>query len=647
MSGSPYSVVVVDDATEVRALVRTRLKFDERFTVVGEAANGRDAIAVCNGLQPDLVLLDTSMPEMDGLDALPEIIAVAPSTRVVIYTGFEEPGLEDRARELGASALISKSTEINSLCGHLDAVMRDVPRPSEAWREPVPDAAESTVLDEYLERFREVVEEAAIGIATMTLTGRIVRANKAFSELVERPPAQLVGTEYRTLVSVEAAAGVADALRRAQAGRGEIVQVEHDLAGAGGERHVSITVAPVRDPRDRPLYLFMQMQDVTPQRQAEEELRRSEQRFRLLVQAVRDYAIFMLDPTGRVASWNAGAQRIKGYRAREIIGQHFRKFYPSDMQAIGHPEHELELALSRGTYEEEGWRVRKDGSRFWASVVITAVFGPNGEHVGFAKVTRDIDERRRMLLDAEQAAADLAAANTELATANERLVRDAADQAQFLAVTAHELRSPVSVLSGSAQLLVQHWAELEDDERVELSASMTSSAARLQRLLSDLLTAARLDARAVSLIGTDVDVSDVLIKSVSAARAGAAEVRIELDTPNNLWVVGEADRLAQAVDNLLENARVHGRPPIQVRARSLGDYVEVVVADHGPGVAPEVRDRLFTRFATGGARSGTGLGLYIVRELARVHGGDARYEPAPGGGASFVLTLPAKSARDH
>jgi PAS domain S-box-containing protein len=355
----------------------------------------------------------------------------------------------------------------------------------------------------------------------------------------------------------------------------------------------------------------------------------------------------MLDPDGRVASWNAGAQRIKGYRADDIIGQHFRIFYPPDMQAIGHPEHELELALSRGSYEEEGWRLRKDGSRFWASVVITAVFGPDREHIGFAKVTRDIDERRRMLLDAEQAAADLAVANAELATVNERLVSDAADQAQFLAVTAHELRSPVSVLSGSAQLLVDHWAELEENERDDLSASMRSSAGRLQRLLSDLLTASRLGARAIRLSMSDVDLADVLARAVSAARAAAPDAGIELDAPSNLWVNGEADRLAQAFDNLLDNARLHGVPPVRVRARSLGDRVEVVISDSGAGVSPEFRERLFTRFATGRSGIGTGLGLYIVRELARVHGGDAWYEPTPDGGASFVFTLPARGTSDH
>jgi PAS domain S-box-containing protein len=135
---------------------------------------------------------------------------------------------------------------------------------------------------------------------------------------------------------------------------------------------------------------------VTGQRLAEAALRASEMRFRLLVASVEDYAIFTLDPNGVVVSWNAGAQRSKGYRAEEIIGRHFRVFYPPDKQQSRHPEHELRLALRDGRYEEEGWRLRKDGSRFWANVVITAVYDDTGAHLGFAKVTRDTSERRRM-----------------------------------------------------------------------------------------------------------------------------------------------------------------------------------------------------------------------------------------------------------
>ena len=223
---------------------------------------------------------------------------------------------------------------------------------------------------------------------------------------------------------------------------------------------------------------------------------------------MEDYAIFMLDPTDVIASWNSGAQRSKGYTAGEIIGQHFRVFYPPEEQARQHPEYELRVALSEGHYEEEGWRVRKDGSRFWANVLITAVFNEAGEHIGFAKVTRDTTERQRVLQQREHAAQALAAANSELESLNQRLRQAADDQSQFLAVTAHELRTPIGVLGGSADMLSQHWTRLTDEERDELLQAMTTSTTRLRRLLDDLLTASRLQAGALEVRPEVVSVSE-------------------------------------------------------------------------------------------------------------------------------------------
>jgi PAS domain S-box-containing protein len=588
---APISIVIVDDAVEVRGLARTQLRLSGRFEILGEAGTGHEAIELCRQLQPEMVLLDVSMPEMDGLEALARIREVAPRSRVVMFTGFDEAGLGDRARELGAAALIEKSSGIAQLADHLVAICNDgVVGPTADER---PEELDRAVLDDHLERFREVFEEAAIGMATMTLTGRVIRTNKAMADLIGHRVGDLVGVPYTDLAAPHDAAAISLAIHQAQDGTGRVVQFEHMPRDSSDSSRLLLgTAAPVRDARGRPLYLFLQCQDVTAQRRAEEELRQSEQRFRLLVEAVQDYAIFMLDPEGRVMSWNAGAQRIKGYRSDEIIGRHFRVFYPEEAKEIEHPEHELLLARARGRYEEEGWRIRKDGSRFWASVV----------------------------LDAE---------------------REAADQARFLAVTAHELRSPIGVLAGSSKLLVEHLAELTDAERSELMESISVSAARLQRLLRDLLTAARLEARAVQLKWQDIDVAGLLAGTVTAARSAQPGAHIELDVPAGLQVRGEPDRLAQAVDNLIINALRYGAAPVSVRARAVADQVEISVSDSGPGVPADLQDRLFERFASGTSPSGTGLGLYIVRELARAHGGEARYGKDDAGRPSFTIVLPA------
>lgn len=655
------TVVVIDDSTEVRAVITARLRLSGLLDVVGEGGDGTEAVGLAFQHQPSLLLLDLSMPVMDGLEALPGILAVSPATSVVVYSGFEEGGLTQSARDLGAAGFIEKSLPIDRLAGELLSmlpahhvvpdphhrpgrmtIVQDIPDFPDLPELPgsPPSSGDQRVLDEHLERFREVFEQAAIGMATMTLTGSIVRANRALSELLLCTPEELVGLDYGRLTSGRG--DLLDAalfdITRMSAG---IVHLEHDVSGTVEPQKVRATLAPVRDSRGQALYVFLQVQDITRQRAAEEELRRSEERFRLLVAAVRDYAIFMLDPYGHVASWNAGAQRIKGYTATEIIGQHFRIFYPQEKRTEKHPEHELQLALRHGQYGEEGWRLRKDGTRFWANVLITAVFNEMGEHIGFAKVTRDMTEKRA----AEE---ERAASASALEAANEQLQRAAADQAQFVAVTAHELRTPAAVLGGSADTLRQHWTDLSEADRARLLESMTASATRLQRLVTDLLTTSRLDANSLQLRPVPTSLAVLVataIETVRATRPGGA-IRAHLDP--DVEVLADPGRLVQAFENLIGNALHHGAPPVEVSigvAGGSGDgsgFGRVVVTDAGTGVRPEVRERLFERFTTGDGARGTGLGLYIARALARAHGGEVTYEggtPDRPAGA-FVVTAP-------
>src|SRR4051794_1142788 len=617
--------------------------------MVGEGADGAAAVELAREHQPALMLLDVSMPGVDGLQALPRVREVSPGTRVFLYSGFEESGLVEKAHELGAAGFIVKSVTSDALVDRLlgapeagdaaGSVVPDLP----GDRPPADDGetVDTGVLDEHLERFRQVFEEAAIGMATMTLTGRLIRANRALGSLVHRRPEDLVGIFYGDLTDGRQEA-VTTTLENLREGPAEVAQLEHGLAEDAQGRHVRATLAPVRDSRGRALFHFLQVQDVTAERAALEQLRRSEERFRLLVEAVEDYAIFMLDPTGRIMSWNSGAQRSKGYAAEDIIGRHFRTFYPPEVQARRHPEHELEIALAEGHYEEEGWRVRKDGSRFWANVLITAVFNDAGEHVGFAKVTRDTTTRRQLEEERARAVEALAAANAELEALNERLQQGAQDQAQFLAVTAHELRTPVGVLGGSAETLSKHWDRLEGEDRAELFEAMAASTGRLRRLLADLLTASRLQSSALAMRPETTRIRDVVADATMTVRRTHPEAEIVVDIPAGLTVTVDRDRLTQAVDNLLSNALRHGKPPVTVTAVGGSTEVEIRVSDQGGGVPDAVAPRLFERFATGLSKGGTGLGLFIVRELARAHGGDARYEaPSPDSPAgAFVIVLP-------
>lgn len=349
-------------------------------------------------------------------------------------------------------------------------------------------------------------------------------------------------------------------------------------------------------------------------------LRASEERFRILVEGVRDYAIFMLDTEGRITTWNLGAERMKGYRAEEIIGRHFSVFYPEEARLVGHPDHELELAVRDGRYEEEGWRVRKDGTTFWANVVITALFDGDGRHVGFGKVTRDMTERRDLLQRT----------------------------AQFVALTAHELRSPITAITGAAEILRSYWEELEPAERTESLDSILRGGHRIRRLLDDLILVSRLESRSFEFRVEDVALGPALAEALLELSDEVSDVKVSC--AETLIVRADRTRVLQIVTNLVGNAARHGQPPIEIDARRHGAEVEVRVLDAGPGVPDYVEPRLFDRFVKGTpGDGGSGLGLFIVRELVVGQGGrvwyerDQRSEDAPSG-SCFGFSLPLAAA---
>ena len=618
--------------------MRRRLESSGMFEVVGEGGDGEEAIGLAQRHEPALVLLDTSMPTMDGIEALPAILALCPETRVVMFTGFEEHGLAARARELGAADFIEKSIPLEELPARLMRTMNETPpgsSPSGRHRLTVVDgrpgdeqstlAQGQRVLNEHIGQFRELFDQAAIGMATLTVNGTIVRANRALAGLMSCHPYDLVGVDYGRLT-----VGRGEQLDRGLAAIGswgeDLTTFEHYLPTLPGEspsRIVRVTLAPIRDSQQQVLYVFAQVQDISPQLEAEADLRRSEETFRLLVGAVGEYAIFMLDVEGNVISWNAGAQRIKGYAANEIVGRSFRAFYPAEEQATGHPEHNLEVALREGTFAEDGWRVRKDGSRFWASVVISPVYDDAGGHVGFAKVTRDQTASRER---------------------EEERKRSITQQTHLLAVTAHELRTPTAVLDGSAGALRASWDRMSVAERDELLAGMRSSAHRLRRLASDLATASGLQGETLQFRPDDVSLTELLRSAAARTQTAEPGVEVEVHVPTEVIVCADPGRLAQALDNLLDNAVRHGAPPINLLGAADHDQVHIRVSDAGAGVPSGLVPRLFERFSIAGRSGGTGLGLYLVREIARGHGGEAGYHPpGPGQQAAFEMTLPTRT----
>jgi PAS domain S-box-containing protein len=353
--------------------------------------------------------------------------------------------------------------------------------------------------------------------------------------------------------------------------------------------------------------------------------------FRLLVEQVKDYAIFGLDPNGIVISWNAGAENIKGYRADEIIGHHFSRFYPPDAVRSGWPKTELELATRDGRFEDEGWRVRKDGTRFWANVVFTALRDHDGRLRGFTKVTRDLTDRRRI----------------------ERLEADAQQMGEFVAMLAHELRNPLAPIR-SAISVVRHAGN--DPARVTWALDVIDrQAGHLTRLVDDLLDVgriargqARLERRRVRL-GTIVDSAVEAVQPLVEQRGHALTVQRD-DDP---LVRADPVRLAQVFTNLLANACKYtpagGR--IDVRLGSEGGAAVFVVRDNGTGIAPDMLPRVFDIFTQDKrgldrAEGGLGLGLTISKRLMELHGGSVTAaSEGPGCGSEFVARMPALPAR--
>jgi PAS domain S-box-containing protein len=363
------------------------------------------------------------------------------------------------------------------------------------------------------------------------------------------------------------------------------------------------------------------------------EANRDLEQFRTLVLSVRDYAIFVIDPGGRVATWNAGAERIKGYEASEVIGRHFSVFYTQEDREHGHPAHELEIAAREGRYEEEGWRIRKDGSRFWASVVITALRNDRGVLVGFAKVTRDLTERRI-------AEAAIRRAYEELARTNEELQ-------EFAATAAHDLQEPLRTISGFAELLeARYGGGLPDDARVFIER-IGAGTMRMRDLIQDFLTYAR--AGSSELTQEPVDLA-AAVRPVLAGLAVAIEerdARVELELDDAPPVLADPAMVGLLLQNLVSNAikYVDDEPPlVRVSAAADGDEVRVEVADNGIGMdatAQTLAFEAFGRVRPQEGAAGTGLGLSIARRVVERHGGRIGVESAPGEGSRFWFTLPA------
>jgi PAS domain S-box-containing protein len=354
------------------------------------------------------------------------------------------------------------------------------------------------------------------------------------------------------------------------------------------------------------------------------ELIEPDEPFRLLVDAVEDYAIFMLSPDGRVASWNAGAGRLKGYDAEEILGRHFSVFYTPEDREAGTPQYLLDRAARDGHVSAEGWRVRSDGSRFWARVVITAMRDAHGDLVGFGKVTRDRTERK--------------AHEEEIARSNEELEA-------FVGVVSHDLREPLQVIAAFAELLTRRLAASGDAESRTMAERIDRSATRMRQLVDGVRAYASVGGRELVMDTVDLGVMARDVLDGLSMRLDEAGVEVVVGPLPTLR--GDATHLGQVLQNLVDNAAKFGATQVRISARRGPAEWVVEVADDGPGIPAREAGRVFEMFARLGEdaeASGSGIGLAICKKAVEAHGGRIWVRPnhgPPAGGSVFAFSLPA------
>jgi PAS domain S-box-containing protein len=498
------------------------------------------------------------------------------------------------------------------------------------------------------ERYKVLVEAITdYAVYMLDPIGTVTSWNPGAQRFKGYKASEIIGQNFRQFYTPEdRAAGLPQKALAIAASTGRYEAEGWRVRKDGSRIWVDAVLDAIRSPSGELIGYAKITRDLTERKTAEEALRLSEEQFKLLVQSVTDYAIYMLDPKGHVASWNIGAQRIKGYQPHEIIGAHFSRFYTHEDREKGLPQRALKTAADEGHFEKEGWRIRKDGTRFWASVVIDAIRDHSGTLVGFAKVTRDISEKKK----AEQALEE---------------AREALFQAQKMEVIgqltggiAHDFNNLLMVIMSSMELLRKR---LPDDERLlSLIDNATEGVKRGTSLTQRMLSFARrqdLDQKPVDLHELVFEMTELLQRSLGPS------IVIESRFPIGLSKVRtDSNQLESALLNLAVNARdampaggpliISAREENLVQGNSLrlapGKYVCLSLEDKGEGMTRDTISRATEPFfTTKGVGKGTGLGLSMVQGFAEQSGGRLRLKSERGVGTTAEIWLPADETMDE
>jgi PAS domain S-box-containing protein len=506
----------------------------------------------------------------------------------------------------------------------------------------------------------DAVQDYAIFL--LSPDGHIRTWNLGASRIMGYDQSEVVGRHFSVFYGADDLAARKPQIELEVAERDGRVEDEGWRIRKDGRRFWANTIITALHDEQGRLFAFGKVtRDMTARREAEQQLRASREIFHLLVTSVRDYAIFMLDPEGKVATWNAGAERIKQYKPEEIIGRHFSTFYPEEDIRNGKPALELEIARKEGAVEDEGWRLRKNGTRFWANVIITALYDDQGTLRGFGKVTRDITDRKRA---EETQQALLEQREARLRAEEERSRAEASYRAaqeanrakdEFLMTLSHELRTPMTAIIGWSRMLP---SISPDDPLFREAIDSIAGGAQLQsRIIDDLLDVSRIVSGKMRLAPETMEVGRVIMNAVDAVAqtAQAKQIRIESSLAPGLgMMIADPTRIQQVLWNLLTNA-VKFTPKggtVQVSARRSSSQVQISVQDSGEGIDPQFLPHIFEPFRQAESpqtrvHGGLGLGLSIVRYIVEAHGGTVSAESeGRGKGAAFTVNFPIRAVQE-